>query len=258
MYATIYVRIQYTLHIDYSEQVPKTLDIMHKLFPDQPITYGEFGSKTTAGLWEMYEAPLSVDVLPPSPPSPPPPPSGPGCKLPADCVAGVASTIGWYVKPPQSSGQKPQPCASAWALAVKDNAGPGSQHHRCPAWAGTTFKGNPFYMNCEQKIIAAAVNASYTCDPSQPFAPDKSCTSLSIYDGAVWDIMSWLHSIAHGFDGGLRWALAEKPWVIGAQQNIWVGDYTADSPAGSKAYDSYVSVRLTGTCSLVTHFLIKI
>jgi hypothetical protein len=33
----------------------------------------------------------------------------------------------------------------------------------------------------------------------------------------VWDIMSWLHSIAHGHDGALRWAMAEKPWVIGAQ-----------------------------------------
>ncbi len=221
--------------------VPKTLDIMHKLFPDQPITYGEFGSKTTAGLWEMYEAPLSVDVLPPSPPSPPPPPSGPGCNLPEDCVTGVASTIRWYFNPPQSSGQKPQSCASAWALAVKDNAGPGSHHHRCPAWAGTTFKGNPFYTNCEHKIIAAAANASNTCDPSQPSGADDSCTSLSIYDGAVWDIMSWLHAIAHGYDGGLRWAIAEKPWVIGAQQNIWVGDYTADSPAGFKAYDDYVS-----------------
>ena len=221
--------------------VPKTLDIMHKLFPEQPITYGEFGTKTTAGLWEMYETALSVDVLPPVPPPPPSPPSGPGCNLPADCVAGVASTIGWYFNPPESSSQKPQPCSSAWALAVKDNAGPRSTHHRCPAWAGATFKGNPFYMNCEHEIIAAAVNASYTCDPSEPNAVDTSCTSLSIYDGAVWDIMSWLHAIAHGYDGGLRWAIAEKPWVIGAQQNIWVGDYTADSPAGFKAYDSYVS-----------------
>ena len=76
--------------------VPKTLDIMKKLFADQPITYGEFGSKTPAGLWEMYEAPLPVVVAPPTPPAPPAPPSGPGCKLPQDCIAGVASTIGWY------------------------------------------------------------------------------------------------------------------------------------------------------------------
>ena len=38
-----------------------------------------------------------------------------------------------------------------------------------------------------------------------------------LHAAQVWDIMSWLHSIAHGHDGALRWAMAEKPWVIGAQ-----------------------------------------
>ena len=74
----------------------RTLDIMARLFPDQPITYGEFGSKTPAGLWEMYEPPLPVVAgRPPPPPGPPSPPSGPGCQLPADCISGVASTLGW-------------------------------------------------------------------------------------------------------------------------------------------------------------------
>eukprot|EP01047_Picozoa_sp_COSAG01_P015807 COSAG01_NODE_797_length_13523_cov_34.143027_4_plen_89_part_00 len=50
----------------------------------------------------------------------------------------------------------------------------------------------------------------------------------------------WLHAIANGFDGALRWAISEKPWVIAAQSNTWVGDYTADDAAGDKAFDSYV------------------
>jgi hypothetical protein len=95
------------------------------------------------------------------------------------------------------------------------------------------------------EIIAAAISAKYTCDPGTK--ADASCASLSIYDGAVWDIMSWLHSIAHGYDGALRWAMAEKPWVIGAQQNTWVGDYTADTAAGVKAFDSYVSASKWGS-----------
>ena len=78
------------------------------------------------------------------------------------------------------------------------------------------------------------------CDHSGPGA-DTGCASLSIYDGAVWDIMAWLHSIAHGHDGALRWAMAEKPWVIGAQQNRWVGDYTGNSAAAKKAFDMYVA-----------------
>ena len=226
--------------------VPKTLDIIAKLFPKQPITYGEFGSKTTAGLWEMYEEPLSVVAAPPTPPAPPAPPSGPGCKLPSDCVSGVASTLGWFLAPPKSSGQKPTTCANAWELAVKGNAGPTSAHHRCPAYAGTNFKRNPFYGNCEKEIIAAAVKLGGAhCDPSAK--PDASCASLSIHDGAVWDIMSFLHSIAHGHDGALRWAMAEKPWVIGAQQNTWVGDYTGTSAAAEKAFDSYVSASKWGS-----------
>ena len=35
--------------------------------------------------------------------------------------------------------------------------------------------------------------------------------------------------------------MAEKPWVIGAQSNTWVGDYTADTPAARKAFDMYVA-----------------
>jgi hypothetical protein len=53
----------------------------------QPVTFGEFGSKTPAGLWEMYEPALSVVPVPPSPPAPP---EGPGCTLPKGCLAGVA------------------------------------------------------------------------------------------------------------------------------------------------------------------------
>ena len=224
--------------------VPHTLDIMARLFPDQPITYGEFGSKTPSGLWAMYEAPLPVVAAPPGPPSPP---SGPGCQLPADCLAGVASTLGWYLAPPKSSGQKPMSsCAEAWELAVKGNAGPTSTHHRCPAYARSSFKGNPFYENCEKQIIAAAIKLGGAhCDPSSSSGPSGggtvACASLSIYDGAVWDVMSWLHSIAHGHDGALRWAMAEKPWVIGAQQNTWVGDYTGNSAAAEKAFDMFVA-----------------
>ena len=35
--------------------------------------------------------------------------------------------------------------------------------------------------------------------------------------------------------------MAEKPWVIGAQQNTWVGDYTGTSAAAEKAFDMYVA-----------------
>jgi hypothetical protein len=67
----------------------------------------------------------------------------------------------------------------AQELAVKDNAGPGSAHHRCPAYAGAAFAGNPFYMNCEHEIIAAAINASYTCDPHAAAGAGKTTRSLT-------------------------------------------------------------------------------
>lgn len=133
---------------------------------------------------------------------------------------------------------------NAWASAVRDNAGPESAHGRCPAYAGATFQNNAFYTNCEKQIMAAALDASHTCDPT---AHETSCSALSIHDGAVWDIMSWLHSLAHGHDGALRWAMAEKPWVIGAQCNTWVGDYTAPNAAGTKAFDSYISASKWGS-----------
>ena len=73
----------------------------------------QFGSKTPAGLWAMYEEPLSVVAAPPGPPAPP---SGPGCKLPADCLAGVASTLGWFLDPPKTSGLKvSRHCLAPWS-----------------------------------------------------------------------------------------------------------------------------------------------
>lgn len=107
--------------------------------------------------------------------------------------------------------------------------------------------GHRYYENCEKQIIAAAIKLGGAhCVPASPPSSHgaAACASLSIYDGAVWDVMSWLHSIAHGHDGALRWAMAEKPWVIGAQQNTWVGDYTGNSAAAEKAFDMYPTTRI--------------
>jgi hypothetical protein len=168
--------------------IPKTMDILrsvHSANP-KPITFGEFASKTPAGLWPLYDPPLPVVPPPAKPPLPPPPPSGPGCRLPPDCIAGVASTLGWYLS--KHGAQKPLSCGAAWTNAVKDNAGPASPHHRCPAYAGTTFDGNLFYEHCVSQITAkAAALGGPHCDPGA--ATVSRCAALTVHEGAVWDMM---------------------------------------------------------------------
>ena len=136
----------------------------------------------------MYEPALPVVAAPPTPPGPP---SGPGCTLPKDCLAGVASTLNWFLAPPAGSGQKPTTCTQAWHQAVAANAGPSSAHKRCPAYGGHTFAGNPYYTHCKEQIIAAATAAGTAhCDPDAVPPSSTACASLSPYDGAVWDIMT--------------------------------------------------------------------
>ena len=81
------------------------------------------------------------------------------CKLSTNCIDGVASTTNWYLT------HHPRACATARDNAVRDNAGPNSNHKRCLLGTGTSFKGNPNYERCETRIIAQAVKKGFVyCD----------------------------------------------------------------------------------------------
>ena len=47
--------------------------------------------------------------------------------------------------------------------------------------------------------------------PSPGALPPASAVTLQ--SAAVWDILSWLTALANGYDGALRWCIAEKSYV---------------------------------------------
>ena len=100
-----------------------------------PVTLGEFGTKTTQGLWPFYVDRYSASAEHSggvrgavSSAERKRTKDGAGeaeCTLSSDCCAGIASTIGWFLEHGQS-------CSDAWSNGVIGNAGSGSIHHRCP------------------------------------------------------------------------------------------------------------------------------
>ena len=190
----------------------------------RPITFGEFGTRTTVGLEEFYAPPLG--------PAGNGPPESQACSLPQDCIAGVVSTISWYA----AHDAKRTPCGDVWMRAVADNAGPGSAHHRCPAWAGegTAAWAETAYVVCRPAIIAygKAANVS-VCSPVAP----PPCNAITFEDAAAWDVAPWLVSLVHGYGGAIRWSLAEKGYVL----SVWSDTWTGDDQASAKAHDMYVA-----------------
>ena len=112
---------------------------------------GEFGSKTTAGLWPYFEPPMPLPQSLQRTSQAPPPPQAPALRAPAralssDCVAGVASTIGWYLTHGTSD------CADAWSLAVQDN---GPSFDSPPLPSRRRRRGPAAYQACIAAIEAA-------------------------------------------------------------------------------------------------------
>jgi len=80
-----------------------------------------------------------------------------GCGLDAACVAGVASTIGYFENNPHGVAQHLS-CAQMWSEAVASNSGASSIHHRCPASAGVG--GAVAWLRPSWRACAAAVTAA--------------------------------------------------------------------------------------------------
>jgi len=216
--------------------------------PPRPILLGEFGTRTAKGLQELYLPALPVELpvarsptglaAPSKPLLPLPPavsrPARPrypyaGCTLSESCMAGVASTIDWYLAHGETA------CWHVWQLAVVANAGPNSTHRRCPATAGTRSDAwqNAVYKPCYAAIMAAGkANNESTCVPQT--APLLAV--LDFQSAAVWDMLVWAQSLVAGASGGLMWALAEKPYVLASIADGWSGDDRQPGP-----HDAYVA-----------------
>jgi hypothetical protein len=227
--------------------VPLTTDALATLWADspRPITFGEFGTKTTAGLWTEYLLPLQVSPSLPTAAALQDA-SGPSsatatssiCTLSDSCCSGVASTIGWFMHHGGSFG-----CSQLWSLGVDGNAGPKSTHHRCPVDGGTGPGAwlSATYQDCKTEIIAAGAafsppNQILICNP-----PNASSTppvsALDFHTSAAWDLLTWLHALETGRDGALRWSLAEKSYPHAVRADTWTGNDQTDK----KAHDAYVS-----------------
>jgi hypothetical protein len=92
------------------------------------------------------------------------------CSLPQACVAGVASTVGWL-----TTHQASYSCGEIWEQAIKQNCGPKSVHHRCPASAATGSFLSPAWKECAPTARAIAheqTNATICAPPARlPPAP---------------------------------------------------------------------------------------
>lgn len=86
------------------------------------------------------------------------------CSLANACLAGVASTIGYFEDNPSGRAQRLS-CAQMWSEAVASNSGERSIHHRCPASAGADGAVawlSQAWQACAADVIAAgsALNVS--------------------------------------------------------------------------------------------------
>lgn len=196
----------------------------------QPITFGEFGSRTTSGLGALYGPALQTDEATVAVKAQEEVPSPLSCNLTQNCISGVASTIGWFL----THGKSVTECGEVWNLAIIANEGPTSKHHRCPVdYAGSTFD-DATYAPCKDEIIVAGkVLEMMTCVPAEP----PPCVVVDFQSGAAWDFATWLTALSSGYDGAIRWALTEKPYVLGAQADTWIGDNQRDPVA----HDAYAS-----------------
>lgn len=105
--------------------------------------------------------------------------AGASCSLDAACLAGVASTIGYFENNPHAP--KDMPCSEMWSEAVSSNCGPGSIHHNCPASAGADGKLAwllPTWQRCAAGVIAAGKQLNVTvCPPNPQFLQPHSLHS---------------------------------------------------------------------------------
>jgi hypothetical protein len=94
-------------------------------------------------------------------------PSPGRCTLPSDCLAGLASTVSWFLQPSHG----PATCDAAWRHAAAAQVGPNSTHHRCPSSAGR-WGSSQLLRDCIPGVIAAASarNAS-SCSPELDVRP---------------------------------------------------------------------------------------
>ena len=131
--------------------MPNSVNQMNKLNFSQPITFGEFGTKTTRGLWPLLEEPLPIEQL-------------------------------------RDSACDPQPknCAYCVTYAVC---------HKCPI---TSY--------CRSQCCPSKLAVSSNTKQS------GRCAAVGFDSSALWDSLTFLQLLKQGADGGLKWALFEKPW----------------------------------------------
>ena len=73
--------------------------------------------------------------------------------------------------------------------------------------------------------------------PARRLESQAGCATVSFDAAAVWEMLPPLHALAHGYDGTLKWCLAEKPYPIAVRSDVWTGNDALDPVA----HDKYVS-----------------
>eukprot|EP00039_Didymoeca_costata_P024629 m.10925 g.10925 ORF g.10925 m.10925 type:complete len:936 (+) comp4350_c0_seq2:148-2955(+) len=196
----------------------------------RPITLGEFGTTTTIGLDQYFVTPVQIptdtsqskctnESIQQTQQA-----TTNSCSLPVYCIDGVVSSIDWYQT--HNGGN----CDKIWQNAIADNAGNESIHKRCPNWAGVGMDAwvNSVYRPCWESILEEGHKDNVTvCIPTQP----PPCVAMSLSQMSAYDLATWLVSLARGFDGALRWAMAETPYVLSVFNDAWQGDNQRDASA---------------------------
>ena len=81
------------------------------------------------------------------------PPVAARCSLQEECVRGLAGTLSWYLT--HGPGPNMTNCNGAWRNAAKDNVGPNSIHHQCPASAGSWGTSQKLF-DCVPAVLQAS------------------------------------------------------------------------------------------------------